>query len=116
VTIKVSNKAGLSLDEIQVFLKASEGVHFEGERKEEVYAWVNGSLGEQHWDELGRTARGLVRRYLEKMTGVSRAQITRLITQYGEDGGQRPKLMDEADAGIELRVTSQTLFDAWHPN
>jgi hypothetical protein len=34
LTIKVSNKPGMSLDEIRVFLKASEAVHFEGEEKE----------------------------------------------------------------------------------
>jgi hypothetical protein len=66
------------------FLEASEAIHFAGEKKEEVYAWVSGCLGEQKWDELGRTARGLVRRYMEKMTGLSRAQITRLIARYGE--------------------------------
>ena len=83
--------AVMSLDEIRVFLKASEAVHFEGERKEDVYAWVSACLGQQKWDELGRTGRGLVRRYMEKMTGLSRAQITRLITRYGEDGEVRVK-------------------------
>src|ERR1017187_5050096 len=73
----------MSLDEIRVFLKASEAVHFVGEKKEEVYAGVSGCLGEQNWDALGRTARALLRRYMEKMTGLSRAQITRLITRYG---------------------------------
>jgi hypothetical protein len=91
LTIKVSNKPGMSLDEIRVFLKASAAVHFEGEEKEDVYAWVSGCLGEQNWDALGRTARGLLRRYMEKMTGLSRAQITRLITRYGEDGEVRVK-------------------------
>jgi len=84
------NKPGMSLDEIRAFLKASEAVHFAGEKKE-VYAWVSGCLGEQKWDDLGRTARGLVRRYMEKMTGLSRAQITRLISRYGEDGEVRVK-------------------------
>ncbi len=76
---------------MRAFLKAGEAVHFEGERKEEVYAWVGACLGHQNWDELGRTARGLVRRYMEKMTGRSRAQITRLITQYGQNGEVRAK-------------------------
>jgi len=91
LTIKVSNKPGMSLDEIRAFLKASGAVHFAGEKKEEIYAWVSGCLGEQNWDELGRTSRGLMRRYMEKMTGLSRAQITRLITRYGEDGEVRVK-------------------------
>ena len=81
----------MSLDEIRAFLNASEAVHFAGEKKEDVYAWVSGCLGEQHWAELGRTARGLMRRYMQKMTGLSRAQITRLITRYGEDGEVRVK-------------------------
>ena len=85
----MKHKAVMSLDEIRVFLKASEAVHFAGEKREDVYAWVSACLGEQNWDELGRTARGLLRRYMEKMTGLSRAQITRLITRYGEDGDVR---------------------------
>ena len=34
------------------------------------------------YEELKRSGRGLVRRYVEKMTGLSRAQMTRLITVY----------------------------------
>src|SRR5258708_13351436 len=37
-------------------------------------------LRQQRCDELRRCERGLVRLYVEKMTGVSRAQTTRLIT------------------------------------
>jgi transposase InsO family protein len=91
LTIKVNSKTGMSLDEIRVFLNASEAVHFEGEQKEEVYAWVTECLQGQNWDKLGRAARGLVRRYMAKMTGLSRAQITRLITRYGQEGEVRVK-------------------------
>src|ERR1017187_8195749 len=89
LTIKVSNKPGMSLDEIRVFLKASEAVHFVGEKKEEVYAWVSGCLREQNWDALGRTERGLLRRYMEKVAGLGRAKIPRLVTRCGEDGDVR---------------------------
>lgn len=43
----------MSLDEIQACLKAGEGVHFEGGKKEGVYAGVGPRLGERSWDELG---------------------------------------------------------------
>src|SRR4051812_36874375 len=43
---------------------------------------VNQTLRGQKYEDLKRRARGLVRRYVEKMTGLSRAQPTRLITQY----------------------------------
>jgi transposase InsO family protein len=53
---------------------------------------VNLTLRQQGYQELKRSGRGLVRRYLEKMTGLSRAQTTRLITVYvgGEEVKAKP--------------------------
>jgi transposase InsO family protein len=72
----------LSLEQIQAFLEASDELHFEGRDRAEVYSWVNATLRHHDYAHLGRGARGLLRRYLEKMTGLSRAQVTRLIAQY----------------------------------
>ena len=41
----------------------------------------------QEYAQQGKSARGLVRRYIEKMTGLSRAQVTRLIARYTATGG-----------------------------
>ena len=80
----------LSLDQIEVFLKASEKIRFEGENREQVYDWVEQVLRQQQYQEQGRRARGLLRRYLEKMTGRSRAQVTRLIARYRANGEVQP--------------------------
>ena len=72
----------LSLEQMRAFLDASDGVGFEAKNRKELYAWVNGTLREQGYERLGRRSRGLVRRYVAKMTGLSRAQVTRLIGQY----------------------------------
>jgi DNA-binding transcriptional regulator LsrR (DeoR family) len=40
----------------------------------------------QEYDQLGKAARGLLRRYIAKMTGLSRAQLTRLIARYTASG------------------------------
>jgi hypothetical protein len=40
----------------------------------------------QQYALLGKAPRGLVRRYIEKMTGLSRAQVTRLIARYTASG------------------------------
>ena len=72
----------LSLEEIQAFLEASGEVGFKGGNREEVYEWINKALRGQRYQELKRSGRGWVRRYVEKMTGLSRAQVTRLITLY----------------------------------
>ena len=85
------SQPGLRLDEIQAFLRASEEHCFEGQNREEIYGWVNQTLRQQNYGELGRTGRGLVRQYVGKMTGLSRAQVTRLITQYLQGERVKPK-------------------------
>src|SRR5215475_7787954 len=81
----------VSLEQIRGFLEASEEViRFEGQQRKEVYEWVNTTLRQHVYERQNRGARGLLHRYLEKMTGYSRAQVTRLIEQY--QGGQEVKL------------------------
>jgi transcriptional regulator with XRE-family HTH domain len=81
----------VSLEQIRAFLEASDEVQFEAQDREQVYAWVERTLREQGWSRLGRESRGLVRRYLAKMTGLSRAQITRLIQRYSQGEAVKPK-------------------------
>jgi len=81
----------MSLEQIRAFLEASEEVAFEACDRGQVYVWVEQTLREQNWGELKRSGRGLVRRYLEKMTGLSRAQITRLIQLYTSGEAVQPK-------------------------
>ncbi len=72
----------LSLEQIRVFLQASEGVRFESEHRQELYRWVSAVLRHHQYRQQSREVKGLVRSYLTKMTGLSRAQVTRLIGQY----------------------------------
>jgi len=79
----------LNLDQIRGFVGASEGIRFEGKTREQVYSWVEEVLVHQQYLSQGRRERGLLRRYLEKMTGLSRAQVTRLIQRYQKSGKVR---------------------------
>lgn len=81
----------LSLEQIRAFLEASDEVELEGCQREQVYGWVEATLRAQNWSGLRRASRGLVRRYLAKMTGMSRAQITRLIRLYVAGQAVKPK-------------------------
>lgn len=80
----------LSLEQIQVFLQASAGIRFEAETRQQVYGWIERVLCQQQYQQQGRAARGLLRRYVEKMTGFSRAQVTRLISRYQARGTVQP--------------------------
>ena len=79
----------LSLESIGRFVAASEDIQFEGKNREEVYGWVEQVLAGQGYAQLSKAARGLLRRYIEKMTGLSRAQVTRLIARYTASGQVR---------------------------
>ena len=83
---------GLSLEQIRAFLEGSDGVAFKGRKQQEVYAFVYQTLCQQRYEQLKRSGRGLARRYLAKITGLSRAQVTRLLRMYlqGEEVKPRP--------------------------
>ena len=76
----------LSLGQIQAFLNASETIRFEGETQAQIYHWIEQVLGRQEYHQQSRPARGLLRNYVAKMTGLSRAQVTRLIARYRKSG------------------------------
>jgi len=90
LTTSVHEAEKLSLDQIEAFLNASAEIRFEGEHRQQVYGWVEQVLRQQQYPKQGRQARGLVRRYLEKMTGLSRAQVTRLIARFRVNGELQP--------------------------
>ena len=73
---------GVSLEQIRTFLESSAEVEFEARDRQQVYEWVEATLRQQGWSQWKRADRGLVRRYVEKMTGRSRAQVSRLIQRY----------------------------------
>jgi transposase InsO family protein len=84
--ISVQQAEWLSLEQIRAFSEASEEVHFEGEEREEIYGWIGRTLQLHGYRQRSRADRGLLRRYVEKLTGLSRAQVTRLIGRYLQRG------------------------------
>jgi hypothetical protein len=86
LTTSVHEAEKLSLEQIEALLNASQGIRFEGETQGQIYHWIEQVLSRQQYSKQSRAARGLLRRYLAKMTGVSRAQVTRLIGRYLESG------------------------------
>ena len=84
--ISVHETEKLNLQEIETFLLAAKEVRFEASQREEVYGWIERLLCQQEYVRQGRRARGLLRRYIGKMTGLSRAQLTRLVGRYVATG------------------------------
>jgi len=82
----MENTEKLSLEQIRAFLEASQEVRFEATRRHETYEWVTRTICYQEYWKQKRTIKGLLRQYMATMTGLSRAQVTRLIARYKEAG------------------------------
>ena len=80
--VSMQDSEQLSLEQIEALLEASEGVRFKGKQRQEVYDWMTRLLRRQEYRKQGKEARGLLKRYMAKMAGLSRAQVTRLVGRY----------------------------------
>ena len=75
-----------TLEQVRAFVEGSESVDFAEGDREGAYALVRRTLVQLGYHRLGKPDKGLVKRYLGKVTGCSRAQLTRLIRQHRETG------------------------------
>ena len=84
--IKMQNAEALNGQQIEEFLKGSEGIEFAGMDRAGIYQWTERLLVARAFIGLSRKERGAIRRYASKMTGLSLPQITRLIRSYVQSG------------------------------
>jgi transposase InsO family protein len=82
----MQNAEELNREQVGEFLRASEGIEFQGQNRAETYAWVQRVLVGREYASRGKGERGEVRAYLSKVTGLSLPQVTRLIRLYRETG------------------------------
>jgi len=80
-----------TLDEVRAFLAGSTQFQFTLTSREDAYAWVEATLQQLGYRRLGKADKGTLKAYLEKVSGFSRAQLTRLIRQYRNDGKIRDR-------------------------
>ncbi len=80
-----------SLEHIRAFLEGTQSLGFQAPAREAAYDWLVGELRRLRYTRLGKADKGLVRRYLCKVTGLSRAQMTRLIAQFCNTGRIRDR-------------------------
>ena len=74
------------IEQIEAFLTGAETVELIIVGKADRYVWIQRTLIRLKYSQLSKSEKGLVMRYLGKMTGYSPAQVKRLIKQYREKG------------------------------
>ena len=80
--VHMKNLERLSTAELKSFLASQEAVQYAAAEKLGAYAVVEAILKAQRYRRLKKGQKGIVRRFLVKITGLSRAQITRLIQRF----------------------------------
>ena len=61
----------MSIDELKAFLTSSDVLTFKGNSREETYAWIERTLCTYRCISRPRSEKGLIRYYMQKITGVS---------------------------------------------
>src|SRR6266700_2142835 len=84
--IRMQNAEMLTQEQIQEFLKGSRPIEFAGQNRTDLYEFVQRVLVAQEFAVQGKKERGTIRAYLNKVTGLSEPQMTRLIRQYRQGG------------------------------
>ena len=75
-----------TLDQVREFLAGSEQVDLQPQTRADSYALVAKTVRRFDYALRGKADKGLLRRFLAKVAGLSRAQITRLLQQHRTTG------------------------------
>ena len=74
-----------TIAQVRAFLGGTTAIAFRVPKAER-YRFIERVLTRLGYARHGRAAKGVLLRYLERMTGLSRQQVTRLVRQYRTDG------------------------------
>ena len=85
----MNDKSLQTIEQVRQFLEGSEAVEFKGLTAEEKYRWIEEVLIRFRYHRLKREEKGVIRRYIQKVTGYSRSQVSRLIKEYQQTGRLR---------------------------
>jgi transposase InsO family protein len=81
----------MTLEEMREFVHSNRKLRFEAEDRQALYGLVERVLKNQRYSKLKKSERGVVRRFLIRVSGLSRPQTARLIGQWMADRQVRLK-------------------------
>jgi transposase len=79
-----------TLEQVKQFVASSQGIEFNGINVKEKYHWTEEVLKKFKYQQLRKSGKGVLRQYIEKVTGYSRSQVNRLIWRYRQSGRIEP--------------------------
>lgn len=105
--VTLQTQALQTLEQVRAFMAGAEPVSFTLADRAAAHAWMADTLRRFGYASASRADRGMLRRYLAKVTGLSRAQVTRRIAQFLDSG----QIKDGRAAPARPFVTRYTASD-----
>ena len=84
--VTIHTQALHTLTQVQAFVSGNEAISFTLTDRSAAYGWMADTLKRFHYAHCTRAHKGVLRQYLLKVTGFSRAQVARCITQFTDIG------------------------------
>ena len=75
-----------TLDQVRRFLNVDEAPKLQADSRESIYGFIRRTLDRFEYHGLRKRDKSLIKTFLSRVTGFSRAQLTRLIAQHRETG------------------------------
>jgi hypothetical protein len=107
--LKMNGEQLQTLGQVEQFLTGSQPIAFKGIIAKEKYLWIEEVLRKFRYQHLKRTGKGMLRKYISKVSGYSRAQVSRLVGIYQKTGHVKqthyhrycfPQKYDAADVAL----------------
>ena len=95
-----------SIDQVREFVLATDAAIFLVTDRKEASKWMADTLRDFRYADLSKEHKGLIRLYLAKVTGLSRAQVARCIRQYQEEGTVEDRRKQSANL-FRVRYTEE---------
>ena len=99
-----------TMDQIKAFLKGSGHVTWRGMNQRVTHQWIQSTLIKFQYLRESKKNKGCIKQYIQTITGYSRAQITRYITQYRKTGRVIKK---NIQAQHFLKYTQKRMSNYW---
>lgn len=87
----MTNTKNLCLSAINEYLAKPPIIEFKSVSRESRNEWIQNVVIDHKYLKCSRSDKSLLKSYIMKMTGISRAQLTRLITEYKKRGTLKKK-------------------------
>ncbi len=110
MTITMDDTQIATLEQVRQVLASPQGIAFKGTNRAQRYAWIESVLKRFRYFELHRGEKGLVKAYLRRFSGFSRAQVTRLVAQCLREGRIRPSRSSRNRFPVKYTVADKELL------